>query len=54
MDKNAVAELNTYLSATEEWEVTFETVATGVTGKRKGITHIKFTAVLKSLSDIYA
>jgi hypothetical protein len=31
------AELNTYLRAREEWDVRFETDATRVTGKWKGI-----------------
>jgi len=37
MDQNAVAEMNKYLSAIEEWDVIFETVATRVTGKWKEI-----------------
>jgi hypothetical protein len=37
MDKNAVAELNTHLSARKEWDVMFETVATRVIGKLMGI-----------------
>jgi len=49
-----VAEMNTYLSATEEWDVMFETDATRVTGKWKGFRLIKYTADFKSLSDIYA
>jgi len=45
MDKNSVAELNTHLSAREDWDVMFETDATRVTGKWKGIRLIKCTAV---------
>jgi hypothetical protein len=40
MDKNPVAELNTYLSAREEWDV-----ATRVTGKWKGDSYKMYCGV---------